>query len=418
MIPRLGPYLGMAELVRVLLPVLDGDRVGAFETAFGRTLEAGHAIAFPYGRSALWAFFKAVGIEHAEIIQPAYSCSVVAHATVLAGNTPRFVDISLADYNMNLSQVEAAMSPRTRAVVATHLFGYPLDVDRLSDVVAAAERRYGGKIWVVQDCAHAFGAQWRGEPVFRRADVALFGLNVSKMMTSIFGGMLSTTDAALAARVRSWRDQHFRRPRVSKSLRRRVYLLGAMAAFDRRTCGVVDWCERRTSWLDSVTRAYHRDGQIRFPPDYLDEMLPIEATVGLEQLRKSSDIVCRRKAHASAYDRDLAHKPGVERPPLIDGATYSHYVVRVRDRERVTAAMRRRGVLVGRVIDYCVPELAEYRESASGGTFPNAHLSSEQVINLPVHARLSMRGRTHVIEALLDAVADVDAGARRRGPRA
>ncbi len=286
MIPRLGPYLGMAELVRVLLPVLDGDRVGAFETAFGRTLEAGHAIAFPYGRSALWAFFKAVGIEHAEIIQPAYSCSVVAHATVLAGNTPRFVDISLADYNMNLSQVEAAMSPRTRAVVATHLFGYPLDVDRLSDVVAAAERRYGGKIWVVQDCAHAFGAQWRGEPVFRRADVALFGLNVSKMMTSIFGGMLSTTDAALAARVRSWRDQHFRRPRVSKSLRRRVYLLGAMAAFDRRTCGVVDWCERRTSWLDSVTRAYHRDGQIRFPPDYLDEMLPIEATVGLEQLRK------------------------------------------------------------------------------------------------------------------------------------
>src|SRR5712691_11257761 len=122
MIPRFKPWLRALELTAVLRPA--GDAVGAFETAFARALQAGHALAFPYGRSALWAFYKALGIAGAEVVMPAYTCSVVAHATVLSGNVPRFVDICLDDYNMDLTHVERVLTSRTRAVIATHLFGY------------------------------------------------------------------------------------------------------------------------------------------------------------------------------------------------------------------------------------------------------------------------------------------------------
>ena len=77
---------------------------------FAEKFQAIDAVAFPYGRSAQWAFLKALGIENAEIIMPAYTCSVVAHAVTLSGNEPRFIDIDLHDYNMNLDLAEAAIN--------------------------------------------------------------------------------------------------------------------------------------------------------------------------------------------------------------------------------------------------------------------------------------------------------------------
>ena len=186
MIPRFKPYLGKEELLAAITP--DKSAVEKFETEFARTFEAKYALAFPYGRSALWALFKAMDIHDAEIIMPAYTCVVVAHAIVLSGNTPRFVDITLHDYNMDLNQVAEAICGKTQAIIATHLFGYPLDIDQLGEIVREAEHRFGHKIWVIQDCAHSFGAQWKGKQVCGAGDAALFGLNISKMITSIFGG--------------------------------------------------------------------------------------------------------------------------------------------------------------------------------------------------------------------------------------
>ena len=159
MIPRFKPCLGKEELFAALTP--NRKAVERFEASFARTFEAKHALAFSYGRSALWAFFKAMNIQGAEIIIPAYTCTVVAHAIVLSGNRPRFVDITLHDFNMDLDQVAAAVNENTHAIIATHLFGYPLDIERLSEIVQEAEKRIGHKIWVIQDCAHAFGATWK-----------------------------------------------------------------------------------------------------------------------------------------------------------------------------------------------------------------------------------------------------------------
>src|SRR5258708_9409551 len=107
MIPRFKPALGAAELLAALAP--GGASVEAFERKFACVFDAREAIAYSYGRSALWSFFKALGIERAEVILPAYGCVVVAHAVVLSGNSCRFVDVSLRDYNMDLDQVDRAI---------------------------------------------------------------------------------------------------------------------------------------------------------------------------------------------------------------------------------------------------------------------------------------------------------------------
>lgn len=398
MIPRLKPYLGKEELLAALR--LQEDAVIHFEEVFARSFEVGYALAFPYGRSALWAFFKALGIEGAEVIMPAYTCVVVAHAIVLSGNVPRFVDITLYDYNMDLDRVAAVINEHTRAIIATHLFGYPLNMDRLAEIVHAAEARWGHKIWVVQDCAHAFGARWQDKLVCTQGDVALFGLNISKMITSIFGGMLTMNDPELYRKLGDFRDKHFVSPGVLKRVRRFFYLLAVYPAFNERVYGFVNWLQEETPLLNRLTRAYHLDGKIRFPPDYLDQMLGLEARVGLTQLQKYPDIVRQRKQNAYYYKEHLSDIPGWVLAPLVDGATYSHYVVRVPDRTSTLEALRQKSVQLGQLIEYSVPHTAAYTKYAQAHAFPNSYLCSHSTVNLPVYAHLAKRQRAQVVESL------------------
>jgi len=402
MIPRLKPYLGKEELLAALRR--QEDAVVRFEEAFARTFEARYAIAFPYGRSGLWAFFKVLGIEGSEVIMPAYTCVVVAHAIVLSGNIPRFVGITLYDYNMDLDQVEVAINERTQAIIATHLFGYPLNVDRLSEIVRAAEAQWGHKIWVIQDCAHAFGARWQGKLVCNEGDMALYGLNISKMMTSIFGGMLTTNDPTLAEQLREWRDAHFNCPGVIKSLRRRFYLLAVYAAFNKRLYGLVNWLQEETPLLDHLTKAYHLDEKIHFPPDYLDQMLDVEAQVGLAQLRKYPEIVRKRQENARYYHENLPPILEWELPPLVDGATYSHYVVRVPDRVSVLKAVQAKGIQLGQLIEYSVPHMLPYQHYAKAQHFPNSLLCSRHTINLPIYPTVQKGDLERVVAAVRPAV--------------
>jgi len=400
MIPRIKPYLGREELLAALRR--QEGAVARFEEAFARAFEARYALAFPYGRSGLWAFFKALGIEEAEVIIPAYTCVVVAHAIVLSGNTPRFVDITLYDYNMDLDQVEAAINERTRAIIATHLFGYPLDVVRLNEIMRAAEARLGHKIWVVQDCAHAFGARWQGKLVCNEGDVALFGLNISKTMTSIFGGMITTNDPELYEKLRAFRDVHFVRPGLLKHIRRLLYLLAVYPAFDERIYGLVNWMQEETPLLDRLTKAYHLDDQIHFPPDYLDRMIELEARVGLIQLSKYPEIIRRRRGSAQYYDTRLCQVDELTLPPLVEGATYSHYVILARDRCRWLRTLRQAGVELGQLIDYVVPEMALYRQYATE-RYPASRLAMESAINLPIHTGLDASDRTCIVTVMCSA---------------
>lgn len=397
MIPRLKPAFDGDELAAAMRQP-SGTDVRQFERAFATKFEAAEAVAFPYGRTALKHFFEAVGLKDAEVIAPSYTCVVVQHAVVLSGNIPVFVDNTMTDYNMDLDQVAAAITPKTGAIVATHLFGFPLDNPRLRAIVADAEQRFGHKIWIVQDCAHAFGARWKGRLVCNDGDTGLFGLNISKVMSSIFGGMLTFNDRALAERVRAWRDANLTPGSLLKSLLRLAYLGATYPAFHQVPYGVVHHLQYRTTLLDRLTKAYHLDEEVRFPPDAGEQMRPIEARVGLAQLKKYGWLIERRRTHAARYLAGLAGVPGWVLPPMPDGATFSHFPVRVPDRQAAVDHFARHGVHLGEVVEYSVGHLPAYRRFAEGVALPNSLYCSEHMINLPVHPQLSDAQGQRIVE--------------------
>lgn len=381
MIPRFKPWLGWPELSALFKS--NKGAVEKFEQEFAKSFQAVDAVAFPYGRSAQLAFFKTMGIEDAEVIMPAYTCSVVAHAVTLSGNTPRFIDIDLYDYNMNLDEAEAAINANTKAIIATHTFGYPQDLDRLEAMVQRAEQRFGHKVWLMQDCCHAFGAEWQGRMIGTSGDVAVYAFNISKIMTSIFGGTLTFQDQALADKVRAWRDAHYKKASWMKALQRRLYLLAVYVAFNEKIYGLTWWIQEKTPLLNRLTKAYHLDDKIHFPPDYLDKMLEVEAAVGLEQLKKYPKIIEHRGERAKNYDQNLPRRDSWVFPPIVDGATYSHYVVRVPERKPVIDEWVSRGIQLGELIQYSIPLLPEYAGNQPSQC-DNSELASLRTINFPV----------------------------------
>jgi len=380
MIPRFKPSLNWREILTLFR--FNIGAVEKFEQDFAEKFQAIDAVAFPYGRSAQWAFLKALSIENAEVIMPAYTCSVVAYAITLSGNKPRFIDIDLQDYNMNLDLAEAAINKRTRVIIATHTFGYPQDLERLESMVEKAEKKFGHKIWLMQDCCHAFGAEWKGRMIGTSGDVAVYAFNISKLMTSIFGGMLTFQNKDLAQKVRNWRDANYRKPSIYKSLKRKIYLIAAYMAFSEKGYGFIWWLQEKTSLLNKLTKSYHLDDKIHFPPDFKDKMLNCEAAVGLEQLKKYPNIITKRRNKAKTYDERLEKRPDWVFPPIIDGATYSHYTVRVPNRAEIINEFAEKGIQLGELIQYSVPKLKCYRNSDH---CPIADSVSEQTINFPLN---------------------------------
>jgi perosamine synthetase len=382
-IPRFRPQLGVNELAAIL-PSRAASDIKAFETAFAAHMGQQHAVSFPYGRTGLLLLLRALGIKDATIVCPAYTCVVVQHAIVLSGNKPVFVD-SGSDANMDLDRAEAAIRPDTRALIATSIFGHPVDLDKLSEL----QQRHPD-VLVIQDCAHSFVAEWKGKPVHRTGKAALFAMNASKMMTSIFGGMVTTDDGDLASRLVAERDREVAAPVLTKSMARALYVIALYPAFWPPLYGLTERL-RQSGLLDRFTRYYSEDA-IDMPSDYLVGMTDIEARVGLAQLRRLDGFVSARRAYAEYYRRHLADLPAlswIDAPP---GSTFSHIAARVANKSKVMADAFVHGIQLGEIIEYSVPEMKAYREMSTGqGPFPVSGQLARQTINLPVFGKYEVQ---------------------------
>ncbi|MEM7249820.1 MAG: DegT/DnrJ/EryC1/StrS aminotransferase family protein [Pseudomonadota bacterium] len=392
MIPRLKPAFGASELLAAL-DVFRPHAVEQFESGFAELAGQRHAIAFPYGRTSLLAIFKALGIKNRDVICPAYTCVVVPHAIVISGNRPVFVDSEAGDMNMDLALLDEAVTDETAAIVSTSIFGHPVDLNALDHVSAQ-----NPDIPLLQDCAHSFFCDWDARPVHAAGLCAFFGLNISKIMSSIFGGMVTTDDDQFADSLRSARAELIAPSTMLKSLRRVFYLLAVYPAFTRLAYGTTNRMER--SGLLNQFVKYYDPGIIDMPSDYLESLTPVEARVGLAQCGAYPDIVRHRRRLARIYREGLAEDERYRLPPDHTGCTYSHFVVRTGDAEMLCERARRQGVQFGDLIEYHIPSMTAYADCRSfdrgvSGTLPG------QVINLPVHRGCHEADARRIVDLLL-----------------
>jgi perosamine synthetase len=380
-----------------------GPQVAAFEQAFGARLGMNHAIGASYGRTAFYFILEALQIPRgSEIILPALTFWVVPELARAAGLRVRFADVDPATFCMDPAALKRAITDQTRAVVPTHLFGLPCDMDAILDLAGRHN------LAVIEDCAHALGATYRGRPVGTFGDGALFSFQTLQPLNCYGGGMAVVRDAAVAARVRS-RVEALPWPH-EKRIANRLLAGRLLRAFTRPR--VFTFTGFPVYWVASFTGA-RPDTLLRerirpltpLPDDYLERFSNVQAALGLAGLDLLDGWTAATRSHAHALSVALGGIPGVQAPaePAECTHVYYQYCLEAPKRAKLVRWCMRRGVDVEmRHVDVC-PQLDLF--AAERVPAPGAERAA-RAIQVPVHATLTdrqMRRVTGVVRRALEA---------------
>ena len=182
----------------------EGSYVKKFEDAFATTVDRQHAIAVANGSVALDAAIVALGIGAGdEVIMPTFTIISCAAAIVRAGAKPVLVDADATTFNMDVSQIEAKITNKTKAIMVVHIYGLPVDMDE----VMALAKKYNLK--VIEDAAEVHGQTYKGKPCGSFGDISTFSFYPNKHITTGEGGMIVCNDDDLAEKCRSLRNLCF-----------------------------------------------------------------------------------------------------------------------------------------------------------------------------------------------------------------
>lgn len=353
-IPPAQPLIGedeRAAVDRVLRSgmVAQGPEVAAFEKEFSAHFVGGRpVVAVNSGTAGLHLGLLAAGIGSGdEVIVPSFTFAATGNSVALAGATPVFADIEPETFTLDPAAVEAAITPRTRAIMPVHLYGHPARMVELESVAA----RHGLQLF--EDAAQAHGAALNGHPVGTFGEFAMFSLYPTKNMTSGEGGMISAASEGIARTARLLRNQGMERQYENE-----------IVGFNAR-------------------------------------MTDIHASIGRVQLTKVDRWTEMRRANAAFFDANLA---GVVVPPVMAEAThvYHQYTIRVsEDRDGFVRALKDEHA-VGSGVYYPIPNhrLPSLRAFAPGLDLVETERAASEVVSLPVHPALTQDDLERIVSAV------------------
>jgi perosamine synthetase len=248
-----------------------GESVFKFEEEFARFVGTDHAVSIASGTAALQLALIAARVKDREVITSPLSFIATANAAVQAGATPKFADVRKRDYDLDPKKVIGALTAKSAAVMPVHLYGYPADMDALSEI--AGPRR----MVVIEDAAQAHGATYKGRKIGSIGDMACFSFYPTKNMTVAGdGGMVTTNSALLAKEVAKLRDCG----RVSRYVHDVIgftYRLNTMnAAFGRvQLKHLEEWNERRRAIARLYAKQLDGLGNVILPPLGNKDIVPV-----------------------------------------------------------------------------------------------------------------------------------------------
>lgn len=385
------PEIGEEEIAEVVDTlrsgwVTTGPKARQFEQAFaaylihhGNAEATGelHAIAVNSATAGLHLALEALGIGPGdEVITTTHTFTATAEVVRYLGADVKLVDIDPATLNIDPAAIEAAITPRTKAIMPVHYAGLAVDMDAIS----AIARKHGLK--VVEDAAHALPTTWQGRLIGNHAsDAIVFSFYANKTMTTGEGGMLVTRNAALAARAKVMRLHGINRD-----------------AFDRFTAKVPSW------YYEIVA------------PGFKYNLTDIAASLGLHQLQRIDGFQHKREHIAQRFDAALADLPLVLPPrPVHAGDVHAWhlYVVRLSD-EAIAQGITRDGFIeslfadgIGVSVHYIPLHLHPYwkeRYNLQPETFPHSQKAYERMVSLPLYTRMSEADTDRVIAAVRKAL--------------
>jgi UDP-4-amino-4,6-dideoxy-N-acetyl-beta-L-altrosamine transaminase len=343
-----------------------GPQVEVFERALARAVDAPHVVAVTSGTAALHAAMFAAGIgPDDEVVVPAITFAASANAVLYQRGRPVFADVREDTLNVDPADVAAKISPRTRAIVAVDFAGQPADLDELG----ALARERG--VLLIEDAAHALGAEYRGRRVGALADLTTFSFHPVKHVTTGEGGATATTEAALAARLQRFRNHG----------------------------------------LETSPAERHARGDVYSPMvdlGYNYRLTDVQCALGASQLSRLDAIVKRRAEIAHHYRAELADAPGLTLPTVAPDVRHAWHLFTVlldlprltADRRTILAALRAENI--GATVHYVPVYWHPYYEARGyrRGGCARAEWAFERLLTLPLFPAMTDADAEDVVLAL------------------
>lgn len=361
-----------------------GPMVEQFEQLVAARSECRYGVAVNSGTSGLHLVLLSLGIGPGdEVVTTPFSFVASANCILMVGATPVFVDIDPVTLNMDPAKLEAAITPRTKAILAVETFGNPANMDIYAQIAARHN------LPLVEDCCEALGAVYKGRPAGHFGRVGVFGFYPNKQITTGEGGMIVTDDLRLAEMCKSLRNQ-------GRPLPARLAAAGGTADAALPREAMVGGAAVG-SWLRHERLGYNF------------RMSEINAALGVAQMQRLDEILLKRQAVANLYFERLGGNAHLILPTIREGTSMSWFVFVVRlapsytidERDRVMRGLRRQEIGTS---DYfpCIHLQPFYQERFGfrPGMFPIAESVAQRTFALPFYNDLSRREIDHVAQTL------------------
>lgn len=351
-----------SEINQAVLEVLASGRyiggatIEDFEHQFANYIGTSECIACNSGTDALYLALRALDIgEGDEVITSPFTFIATAETISAVRSTPVFIDIDPNTFNLDLDQLEAAITEKTKAIIPVHLFGQPVDMTRLMAITNKHN------LFVIEDCAQATGAEWAGQKVGSIGQIGCFSYYPTKNLGACGdGGSITTNDPEIAAKVRMLRDHG----------RRTGYYHEALGVNSRLDCVQAAILQIKLRYLDTWNQ--------------------------------------QRQVVADRYQQLLAPVSGITLPQAISGgkSVWNQYTIRVhQDRDALRSKLQEKGVNCN--IYYPLPLHLQPVYASLGyklGQLPQADRAAEEVLSLPMFPELSASQQDQVVYSLKDSL--------------
>lgn len=340
-----------------------GPKVREFEEAVCRYTGATEAVAVNSGTAALHAMMAALEIGPGdEVIVPAMTFAATSNCVVYQGGTPVFADVDPDTLQISLESVRRLITNRTRAIIGVDYAGLPCDYEALRTITNPRG------IALLSDGCHSLGGRLGNASVGTLADMTAFSFHPVKPITTGEGGMVTTNNRELAARMRQFRNHG-----ISTDARQR---------------------EEQGTWYYEMTML-----------GYNYRICDLQCALGISQLKKLDQWKARRTAIAATYDSTFQNDAMIRPLALRAGTTHGYhlYVVRVPAAERNAIFRQLRASGIGVNVHYIPVHLHPFYQNRFGtslGQCPNAEAAFEQILSLPIHPNLTAAEQSQVISTL------------------
>jgi dTDP-4-amino-4,6-dideoxygalactose transaminase len=332
---------------------IGGETVSEFERQFAAYHGTSDCVACNSGTDALYLALRALDIKAGdEVITSPFTFIATTEAIHLVGATPVFVDIDLDSFNLDVMQIKAAITPRTKAIIPVHLFGQSVEMSALMKIARSHQ------LYVIEDCAQATGAEWDGKKVGNIGDIGCFSFFPTKNLGGCGdGGAITTNNPEWAAAVRMIKEH------------------GSKVRYVHEVIGV-------NSRLDAIQAAI-----LQIKLKYLDRWNE------------------QRTEVAKHYHELLKPLPNITLPSALTQGkhVWNQYTILTEARDRIRQALLEKGVIS--MVYYPIPLHLQPVYQSLGypkGQFPVAELASAKVLSLPMFPDLSIEEQQKVAYALKD----------------